>query len=304
VGDEADSDYCGTVANRMEVMPKILILSSNPRRDLNLNREVSDVTSAIQRVGKFEIGLGLEVRAQELPGLLTEHSPQVVHFCGHGAGEQGLVFQDENGRERFVSTEVLARLFKTFSKEVNCVVLNACDSDRQAEAIVAHINYVVGMSQPILDKAAYYFATGFYQGLAAEKSIDQAYELGCIAIQIWSEENSQSTQSRQYRKAEYVGEVAQPVQPPMPEYLKPVLRKKSEQLTASAEIGLTQEVLPSSVSPDRPPGFEDIVRQEIDRKEYKDRARQSYDNFGQFSPQNTSELTKSEYKQRKILLFC
>jgi len=96
--------------------------------------------------------------------------------------------------------------------------------------------------------------------------------------------------------------VTQTTQPQTPEYLKPVLRKKSEQLTASADIGLTQEVLPSSATPDRPPGFEDIVRQEIDRKEYKDRARESYDNFGQFSTQNTSDLTKSDYKQRKILL--
>lgn len=143
-------------------MPKLLILSSNPRRDLNLDREVSDLVSAIQRLGKFEIRLGLEVRSQELQGLFTEHSPQVIHFCGHGAGERGLVFQDENGQERLVSTEILARLFKIFSNEINCAVLNACNSDHQAEAIVEHINYVVGMSQPILDKAAYYFATGFY----------------------------------------------------------------------------------------------------------------------------------------------
>lgn len=282
-------------------MPKILILSSNPRRDLNLDREVSDLTTVVQRLGKFEIGLGLGVRSQELPGLLAEHSPQIVHFCGHGAGKQGLVFQDENGQERLVSTEILARLFKTFKDEINCVVLNACDSDQQSQAIVAHINYVVGMSQPILDKAAYYFATGFYQGLAAGKSVEQAYELGCLAIQLWSEGYSQSTQTRQYRKAEYVGPAAQPAQPDLPEHLKPVLRKKNMLLPPLEEVSLVQAVSPLA-PPNLPAGFEDVVRQEIDRKEYKDQARDAYDNFGQFSFQKTADLSKSEYKQRQILL--
>ena len=283
-------------------MPKILILSSNPRRDLNLDREVSDLTTAIQRLGKFEIALGLGVRSQELPGLFVEHSPQVVHFCGHGAGEQGLLFQDENGQERLVSTEVLARLFKTFKDEINCVVLNACDSDQQSEAIVEYINYVVGMSQPILDKAAYYFATGFYQGVGAGKSIEQSYELGCIAIQLWSEANTQSTQTRQYRKAEYVGSVTQLTQPNLPEHLKPVLRKKNLLLTSAADCLVQAVPFPSSTS-SFPPGFEEVIRQEIDRKDYKDQARTAYDHFGQFSAENAvTNLTKTEYAQRKILV--
>jgi hypothetical protein len=283
-------------------MPKLLILSSNPRRDLNLDREVSDLTKAVQRLGKFELSFGLGVQSQELPGLLAEYSPQVVHFCGHGAGEQGLVFQDELGREQLLSTEILARLFKTFADEINCVVLNACDSDRQAEAIVAHINYVVGMSQPILDKAAYFFATGFYQGLAAGKSIEQAYELGCIAIQIWSETNSASTQTRQYRKLEYVGDVVQPAQLQIAEHLKPVLRKRSAALPSSLDRTSSVQQVLSPAPSDLPPGFVDVVQQEVDRKEYKDQARAAYDNFGQYSAENVVGLTKSEYEQRKILV--
>jgi MFS family permease len=309
VGNEAGTDSGGTVVaythtiTGRNVMPKLLLLSSNPRRDLNLDREISDLTRAVQRLGKFEIALGLGVSAQELPALLAEHSPQIVHFCGHGAGDQGLLFQDENGREQLVSTEVLTRIFKTFANEINCTVLNACDSDRQAEAIVEHINYVIGMSQPILDKAAHLFAVGFYKGLAAEKSIEQAYEMGCIAIQIWSETNSQSTQSRQYRKAEYVGEVKQLAQPPLAEYLKPVLLKKSEHKSSGlAVINLVPETQLESAPSNPPQEFVEYVQQEADRKEYKDRARDVYDNFGQFSSEKAADLSKSEYKQRQILL--
>jgi hypothetical protein len=284
-------------------MKKILILSSNPRRDLNLDREISDLSNAVQRLEKFEIRLGLGVRSQELAELLAEHSPEIVHFCGHGAGEKGLVFQDENGQEQLVSTEILTRIFKTFSEEINCTVLNACDSDRQAQAIVEHINYVVGMSQPILDKAAHLFSVGFYKGLAAGKSIEQAYEMGCIAIQIWSETNAQSIQTRQYRKLEYAGDVIQPAQSQMAEYLKPVLLKKSERFPSSLTgIGLVSGVLPASVPSEPLQRFVEYVQQEIDRKEYKDSARDAYDNFGQFSDQKVTSLSKSETKQRKILL--
>jgi NACHT domain/CHAT domain len=285
-------------------MTKLLILASNPRRDLNLDREVSDLNNAVRRFGDFEVELGLGVRSQELQELLAEHSPQFVHFCGHGAGEKGLVFQDEDGREQSVSTEILARIFKTFAEEIHCTVLNACDSDRQAEAIVEHIDYVVGMSQPILDKAAHLFAVGFYKGLGAGKSIEQAYEMGCIAIQIWwSEAHSQPNQSRQYRKLTYAGELVQPAQPEMAEYLKPVLLKKSDRFPASVtRLGSVPGVPLASVQADPPQEFVEFVHQAIDRKDYKDQARAAYDNFGQFSSQNAVSISKSEYKQRQILL--
>lgn len=275
-------------------MSRLLILSSNPRRDLNLDREISDLNNALQRLGMFEISLGLGVPAQKISELIAQHSPQIIHFCGHGAGDRGLVFQDEDGKEQLVSTEILARIFKTFASEINCTVLNACDTVPQAEAIVEYINYAIGMSQPILDKAAYHFSVGFYKGLGAEKSIEQAYEMGCIAIQIWSETNSQSTQSRQYRKLEYAGDIVEPASPSLKEYEKPVLLKKTS--------NPVQEVHSLSASPDRPQEFVEFVKQEIDRKEYKDWARDAYDNFGQFSSQNAVSLTKSEYEQRKVLL--
>lgn len=284
-------------------MPKLLILASNPRRDLNLDREVSDLNNAVQRLGDLEVVLGLGIRSQELQVLLAEQSPQFVHFCGHGAGEKGLVFQDEDGREQLVSTEILARIFKTFSEEINCAVLNACDSDRQAEAIVQYIDYAIGMSQPILDRAAHLFSVGFYKGLAAGKSIEQAYEMGCIAIQIWWETNSQSTQSRQYRKLVYAGEALQPAQPEMAEYLKPVLLKKNDCFpTSGTQLGSVQGFLPASVQADPPQEFVEFVHQAIDRKDYKDRARDAYDNFGQLSSQNAVSLSKLEYKQRQVLL--
>jgi hypothetical protein len=285
-------------------MTKLLILASNPRRDLNLDREISDLINAVQRLGEFEVALGLGVRAQELQEKLAEHSPRFVHFCGHGAGEKGLVFQDEDGREQIVSTEILTRIFKNFSDEIDCTVLNACDSQHQADEIAKHIDYVVGMSQPILDKAAHLFSNGFYKGLGTGKSIEQAYEMGCITIQIWwSKTHSQTTQSMQDRDLSSAGEAGQPAQAEIAEYFKPVLLKKSVSFPASVtRLDSASGVLPTSVAADPSQEFVEFVHQAIDRKDYKDHARAAYDNFGQFSSQNTVSISKSEGKQRQILL--
>jgi hypothetical protein len=95
-----------------------------------------------------------------------------------------LVLEDDNGQLQLVSTESLGRLFRLFQDKIECVLLNACYSEAQAEAIYQHINYVVGMNQAIGDRAAIKFAVGFYDALGAGRSYDDAYEFGRIAIDL------------------------------------------------------------------------------------------------------------------------
>jgi hypothetical protein len=78
----------------------------------------------------------------------------------------------------------LAALFEQFANKVYCIVLNACYSEIQAQAIATHINYVIGMNQSISDRAAIAFTIGFYQALGAARTIDEAYKLGCIQIRL------------------------------------------------------------------------------------------------------------------------
>jgi len=147
---------------------KILILASNPRKDLNLDREIRDLKGVIEKARhreEFEVFDELAVRVGDLQELLFKHQPQIVHFCGHGGGEQGLVFESDIGREQLVRTDALSNLFRLFSSSIECVLLNACYSEGQAGAIVNHINYVIGMNQEIRDDAAIAFSKGFYRAL-------------------------------------------------------------------------------------------------------------------------------------------
>ena len=100
-----------------------------------------------------------------------------------------LVLEDDSGNHKPVSSEGLAALFKLHANYVKCVLLNACYSEKSALAISQHIDYTIGMNQPIGDQAAIVFAIGFYDGLGYENLdsqdvIERAFNEGWVAIQM------------------------------------------------------------------------------------------------------------------------
>ncbi|MBE9112303.1 tetratricopeptide repeat protein [Nodosilinea sp. LEGE 07298] len=115
---------------------------------------------------------------------MLDHIPQIVHFSGHGEGTQGIALEDQIGKTQLANTDALASLFELFSEHLNCVVLNACYSYVQAEAIANHIPYVIGMCDQIGDQAAISFAVAFYDALGAGRDVDFAYKNACVAIKM------------------------------------------------------------------------------------------------------------------------
>jgi GUN4-like/CHAT domain len=168
---------------------RILILSANPigTSNLRLNEEMREIKEGLKRSKQrdhYWLETAQAVRYRDIHRAILDYEPNIIHFSGHGAGEEGLVFEDEMGQTKVVNTEALAGLFELFADQVECVVLNACYSKLQAEAIAQHINYVIGMSQAIGDRAAIEFAIGFYDALGAGRPVEFAYKLGCLSIRI------------------------------------------------------------------------------------------------------------------------
>ncbi len=147
-------------------------------------REIREGLRRAKHREQYEIDTAEAVRHRDIHRAILDYSPNIVHFSGHGAGEEGLVFEDETGQTKLVDAEALAGLFELFADQVKCVVLNACYSEVQAQALALHINYVIGMSQAIGDRAAIEFAVGFYDALGAGRPVEFAYRLGCSAIQV------------------------------------------------------------------------------------------------------------------------
>ncbi len=167
---------------------KILFLGANPsdKVQLRLGEEVREIDSALSIAkyrDRFSLSQKWAVRSRDVRRAILEENPQIVHFSGHG--EPGyLVWEDSNGHSKCVEPIALAKLFRLSADKVQCVLLNACYSEPQAEAIAQDIDYVIGMSHEISDEAAIEFAVGFYDALGSGKTIEEAYYSGCIAIQL------------------------------------------------------------------------------------------------------------------------
>ena len=173
--------------SKLTQQQKILILAASPTDipRLRLEKEIREIEEGLRLAKErdsFNLKQRLAVRPEDLRRALLEYEPQIVHFCGHGETD-GIFLENEAGTKQLVPKDALANLFKLFAKRgVQCVVLNACYSDVQAEEISQYINFVVGMSKAVGDQAAIQFAVGFYDALGAGWSYEEAYELGCNAI--------------------------------------------------------------------------------------------------------------------------
>ena len=160
---------------------KIVFLASNPTDTgrVRLDKEAREVEESLKRSkerNRFELILRFAVKVDDLRRSLLEHSPQIVHFAGHGGGADGILVENDQGLASHVPNDALADLFRLCAGHIECVVLNACYSDVQAEAIAQHIPYVVGMKAAVSDDAALQFALGFYDALGAGRSVEEAFQ--------------------------------------------------------------------------------------------------------------------------------
>ena len=166
---------------------RILFLAANPldTEPLRLEEEMWAIDEALRKSeyrDRFEIRQQWAVRVGDLQEALLRHRPDIVHFSGHGSETNEIVLEDDTGASRVVPQDALARLFSVLRGDIRCVVLNACYSETQAQAIAETIDCVVGMTSAVGDDAAIDFATAFYRALGYGVSVQTAFELGTNQI--------------------------------------------------------------------------------------------------------------------------
>ena len=170
--------------NNNDSVKTILILAANPKNTapLRLDEEIREIDEGLRRANQrhqYKLEQKLAVRSRDFYRAILDYQPQIIHFCGHGAGQDGIVLEDDTGKMVLLETKTLASMFKLFAKKsVECVILNACYSEVQAEAISQYVDYVLGMKKAVGDKAAVAFSVAFYDALAAGYEVEEAYELG------------------------------------------------------------------------------------------------------------------------------
>ena len=170
---------------------RILFLTANPTdtNRLRLDEESRAIDQSLRRAefrDRFELEQFQAVRVSDLQECLLRFRPHIVHFSGHGSEAGEIYLQDASGMSKPVSEKSLGKLFRVLQDNIRCVVLNACYSRIQADAIAEHIDAVVGMSQAIGDQAAISFSSAFYQALAYGRDLQTAFDLGTIQIDLES----------------------------------------------------------------------------------------------------------------------
>jgi nucleoside phosphorylase len=193
----------------------ILFLAANPLGTdrVALDREARAIEVELERSGfrdRFELVTRWAAEPLDLLRELRKLKPTVVHFSGHGTAggaghasgpephrdvdiepghnggdpRPGLFFQGPDGGPQLVSTEALEATLGAVGSSVQLIVLSACYSELNAQALLRHVSCVVGVSGAIADDAARSFAIGFYGGLGERESIAAAYAQGCAAISL------------------------------------------------------------------------------------------------------------------------
>ena len=182
---------------------KILFVSANPVRDLSLDDEYRAIEHAIQSSpygASIELKAKLACRISDFMNALNQEQPDILHFSGHGAGERGLVFANPDSQTKLtinegeeneeqigvdlVSAENLHSIFKTADSNLKLVFLNACLSLTQAEEIAKEIDFVIGMSDFIIDGTATILARQFYNSFASNKGIQDSFEQALTLVKI------------------------------------------------------------------------------------------------------------------------
>lgn len=168
---------------------KILFLAANPKGTvpLRLDEEIREISAKI-RLAKFCDSLELvsiwATRPSDLLQSLLEHKPHIVHFSGHGTVSDEITLEDSSGQPKSVSKEALTALFQNLKDNIRVVMLNACYSRPQAEAITNVIDSAIGMKGAIGDQAAIKFAASFYQAIGFGRTLKEAFDIGKTALML------------------------------------------------------------------------------------------------------------------------
>ena len=168
---------------------RILFVASNPEHTekLSLDEEARSIEEKIRTTDyrdSLEFITAWAARPTDLLDKFNQHKPTIVHFSGHGLGEEGLVFTDDKGEEKAVSADTLKKVFSCVKDNIRLVVLNACYSEVQAKAISEVIDCVIGMKSEIGDEAAITFSEYFYSALGYGRSVKEAFDQGIAALML------------------------------------------------------------------------------------------------------------------------
>ncbi len=160
---------------------RILFLSANPPNTgpIRVDEEAREVFKRLEEGSNreaFELIKHPALRAGDLQLLLMKYEPEIVHFSGHSSLAQRIFMEGTGGKGKQIATDALVEVFRLYQDHVRLVVLNACNTKGQAQALTTVIDYTIGAGKGIGDRAAIKFAGAFYRALSFAMPVEKAFE--------------------------------------------------------------------------------------------------------------------------------
>lgn len=160
--------------------------ANQEKRRLRVDDEFREIQRTI-RQGREGNKIRLEswwaVQPRDITDAMFAVEPHFVHFAGHGDAREGsIVVGDEYGFPHSIPVDGLVQAFQAAGRGVRCVIVNACSTERLAQALAAAGLCVIGMRKPVGDPSAVRFSIGFYQAVAAGQPVETAFSAGVAQL--------------------------------------------------------------------------------------------------------------------------
>ena len=160
---------------------RILFLAADPGSmgQVNAGREAREIRERLRTAehrDAIELIERFAVRPGDLQRTFFEVRPHVVHFSGHGTAGEELVLEGEDGGAEPLGKKALTELFRVHRDTIRVVVLSACHSRPQVEAIAEHVECAIGMRRAVGSRAATEFSAAFYLAVGFGASVAMAFE--------------------------------------------------------------------------------------------------------------------------------
>jgi CHAT domain len=211
---------------------RILLVAANPKDTLKVAleeelRRLRKLMSDNVQMGNAEVMVAWAARALDLRDAVRENQPHIVHFAGHGSYE-GIWLEDDEGNSQLLSKDCLS-LILSASDQLRLVVLNACATAPQTEALRRSVDYVVGTPAPIEESVALNFTSQFYRGLAVGDKIRDAF---CHA-----QEGLGGSQHDRYQL--FVRDEVDGSEPLLPGFVDEVVNFRAKKVEGTTEVANT-----------------------------------------------------------------
>jgi len=172
----------------------ILFLAASPadKEPVGNGEEYKQIKDAL-RGSAYRLVYEPWVTRGEIPSLLLDAQPVVVHFSGHGEAESmervsgmhvhtaygSAVLSTAENKADSVPIERIAAVLRHFPT-IQCVFLNLCDTGKAVnhlKSVLPRQACIVGAKNQLPDDLAIAFAAAFYAAVAKEMPFAAAFDL-------------------------------------------------------------------------------------------------------------------------------